>query len=76
MFYWEAFWELSTERNEMGPIPFSALDRFGNRYEIYDEEFDSFSYFMRGLDSEYMDIMQKEIEAKRNINSAKAKRKK
>ena len=79
MFYWDAFWELSTDRSEMGPIPFTAIDCFCKRHKIFDsDEFDSFCYFIRGLDSEYMGIKQRETEAKRNINNSKnkAKRKK
>lgn len=75
MFYWDAFWELGTTRHEIGPIPFTAVNDFCYRYHIYNQEFDSFSFFIRGMDSEYLTIKSNEMEAKRNIDSAKSKSK-
>ncbi len=58
-FYWQAFADLSTDRSlgmAEGPIPWSAIDRYGYRHDIWSDEFDRLVYIIRGLDSEYLKI--------------------
>ena len=58
-FYWRAFWELSTDRGVgmgEGPLPWTAMDRYGLRYDLYDEDFDRFVLVMKGMDLVYMQI--------------------
>jgi hypothetical protein len=58
LFYADAFWRLNGDRQigmGLGPIPFSAIDRYATRYGI--TEVDEFDYFLRLIkvqDSEYM----------------------
>lgn len=57
-FVWDAFWSLSSDRPtgmSTGPIPFSAVDRFAQRYGIDDlDEFDGFRSIIRAIDAEYL----------------------
>jgi hypothetical protein len=40
-----------------GPIPFSSIDRFAQRYGMHDiEQFDEFRVMITALDREYLDI--------------------
>jgi hypothetical protein len=56
-FYWDAFWELSSDRQvgmAVGRIPFSAIDRYAERYGLAEvDEFDTFREIMRSLDAEF-----------------------
>jgi len=56
-FYWDAFWELSADREvgfAMGRIPFTSIDRYAVRYEIDEiDEFDRFREMMRSMDAEF-----------------------
>ena len=59
MFYWQAFADLSCDRSlgmAEGPIPWSAIDRYGYRHGIWYEEFDRLVYIIRGLDNVYLKI--------------------
>lgn len=72
MFYWDSFWELSTTRHELGPIPWTAINDYAYRWGIdKEQEFDTFLYFIRGMDREFLEIRNKEIESKRNLQSVK-----
>jgi len=57
-FYWDAFWTLHGDRQSgfgLGPIPFSAMDRFAARYGISDtDEFDRFQELIRAMDTAYL----------------------
>lgn len=64
----EAFLELDSERhhgNGIQKIPWSCILKYGNHYEIYDEEFDDFSYHIRALDNFL--IKRLELEQKANM---------
>jgi hypothetical protein len=77
MFIWDSFWELSTTRHELGPIPWTAINEYAKRFNIDDmDEFDSFLFFIRGLDTEFLDIKTKEIQSKRDIDTTKTKSRK
>lgn len=58
MFYLEAFWDLSTDRQITmggeGHIPFSAIDRFGRRADLQGEAFSRFKALVRAMDREYL----------------------
>lgn len=72
MFYWEAFWELNTTRHELGSIPWTAMNEYCKRWGIDSEtEFDSFCFFIRGLDNEYLSIKHKNLEKERDLNKYK-----
>ena len=65
-FIWDAFSELSTTRNELGPIPWTAINEYAYRYRILDmNEFNSFEYFIRKIDDEYRTIRNNELQAQR-----------
>jgi len=52
---WEAFWALSSSRNVgMGPggIPFLAIDRYAERYEI--DDFERFHRLVQAMDAAYL----------------------
>lgn len=60
VFYFEAFWELSSDRQigmGLGEIPFSAIDRYAVRYKIVSvDRFDEFRRVMRRMDAEYRSL--------------------
>jgi hypothetical protein len=57
--YWDAFWELSADRQigmAIGRIPFTAIDRYAVRYGIEEvDEFDTFRNVIRSMDAEFRD---------------------
>lgn len=63
--FWDAFQELSTDRHSdsmggVGEIPFSALDRYAERFGIGDpDEFERLRHLIRAMDREYLDVVQK-----------------
>lgn len=77
-FVWEAFWELSSDRDSgfgEGDIPFRAIDRFAQRYGIDDlDEFDEFRSMIRGVDREYLKIRAEQREADKEPASSSKKR--
>lgn len=62
VFYYEAFWEVSSDRQVgmgLGGIPFTAIDRYAARYGITDQDrFDAFRRTMRAMDAEYRKLTQ------------------
>lgn len=72
MFYWDAFWELSTTRHELGPIPWTSLNEYCKRWRITDPvEFDEFTFYIRGIDGAYLKYKSDEIVRKRNAQKGK-----
>lgn len=59
VFYWNAFFQLSTDRDSrmgIGPVPWTALDRYASRYRVDDEdEFDVLVRFVRAMDSVFIE---------------------
>lgn len=56
---WDAFWLLSTCRStgfSVGPIPWTAINDYGLRYEMTLEEFESFSFLIRRMDSVWLEF--------------------
>ena len=58
-FAYEAFNALSTDRQVgfgVGPIPWSAIDQFAQRYGIVDiDEFERLNYLIRVMDGVYLE---------------------
>lgn len=57
MFHWNAFWDLGKDRAfgfGVGPIPWSAIDRYAQRHQIDDpDEFDRFNLLVSAMDREF-----------------------
>jgi hypothetical protein len=55
---WEAFFALSNDRQVgmgLGPIPWSSLDRYAQRFGIDDpDEFDVFAFLIRTMDGAFL----------------------
>lgn len=61
----KAFWELSTERPigwTTGPIPHSAVLRYGERCELDEAMIDVFLQVIRAMDSGYLKFLSDERE--------------
>jgi hypothetical protein len=57
-FIWEAFRELGTDRQlgmAVGPIPWSAIDRYARRYRLGDGAFSYFQRVIRDLDEAWLE---------------------
>lgn len=57
-FEWSAFHALSTDRQlgmAMGPIPWSAIDRYAIRYRIDGDDFDRFAQLIQAMDVAFLD---------------------
>lgn len=59
LFLWEAWWLLTTDRpigmSGVGPIPFSAIDRYAQRYRIDDvDAFEAFAGVISQMDDVYL----------------------
>lgn len=69
IFYWDLFWELSTERKvESGPIPGSAIIKYSKLFNI---DYDDLNMIIRSMDNEYMQYLQEERDKKTNQRSTK-----
>lgn len=68
LFYYEAFNDLHTTRScgfDIGPIPWTAISEYANRYQLYDEdEFSLFKNVIREVDVAYMRFAKEKIKAK------------
>jgi hypothetical protein len=63
---WWAFGELSTERNvgmAAGPIPYSAIARMADEFNLVGHERHLLTYVIRGLDQHYLELNRKRSEA-------------
>jgi hypothetical protein len=70
-FFMEAFWTLDKERNlswDVGPIPFTAIDRFADRYGFKDpDDFGFLLLAIQTLDARFRD----KVAAKRDAMTKK-----
>jgi|GEM_PF-6492535 len=67
IFYWEVFWELSTERLvECGPIPGSKILQYSKDFDI---SYDELQPIIRALDGEYLKYIQEERDKKTSPKS-------
>jgi hypothetical protein len=60
--YYEAFAELSTDRQSgtsIGPIPWSSIDRYASRYGIEDDAFEYLIRMVRALDDAFLAYCRK-----------------
>jgi hypothetical protein len=58
-FYWNAFNELSSERQigmGLGPIPLSAIRRYAEEWELDGDEYEVFYSIIRKMDIKYLDM--------------------
>lgn len=58
MFYWRAFWELSTDRDigmGEGPIKWSTVNTYAIRHDVQGDEFDILVLIMKGMDTVYLE---------------------
>ena len=57
-YVWDAFWTLNSDRPlgiGEGPIPFTSIDRFAQRYGIDNlDDFDEFRSLIHAIDGEYL----------------------
>ena len=56
--YLNAFFDLNTERSSgmgVGPIPWSAIDRYAERHGFDDEQRTDLQYHIRALDATYIE---------------------
>ena len=66
--YWEAFWELCSDRAigmMEGPIPWRAIRLYGKDYGLESLDLKRFHTIIRGMDNEYCSIRSKEAEKKK-----------
>lgn len=52
---WEAFWVLTSSRSTgfgRGPIPFLAIDRYAERFDI--DDFQTFHHLLTAMDGAYL----------------------
>jgi hypothetical protein len=73
LFEWEAFGELSTDRQigfGAGPIPWSAIDRYAGRHQIESDAYDRFRRLIRACDQVYL----KHVTAQREKETQKQTR--
>lgn len=68
-FVWDAFWNLSTDRQvgfATGPIPWTAVDRYAVRHHIDDADaFERFHSLLRSMDGAYLEHLEREREKER-----------
>lgn len=70
-----AFWELASERQigmAVGAIPRSAISRYAEEFDIVGDDLDMFHRILRGLDAEYLLLVNKRPEDKPLSTSASA----
>lgn len=63
-FYMNAFWTLSTDRNlgmAEGPIPWTAIDRYAIRHDIWGWDFERFEFLIKAMDVTYIEFRSKKF---------------
>ena len=78
--YWNAFQELQSERpiggmGGAGPIPWSRIDQYAERYGFVEEDYFSFVRIIRHLDNRWLKLMHEKQERERKANKNKGKHK-
>lgn len=61
LFYWSAFWELSSDRSfgmGMGPIPHSSISQYAAGRNLDNDMTDKFTAIIRNMDGGYRESMQ------------------
>lgn len=62
-FAWAAWWELHSDRpigmGGAGAIPFSAIDRYAERYGLIGDAFETFIDLIRAMEGVYRDWQDK-----------------
>ncbi|MDB5618469.1 hypothetical protein [Tardiphaga sp.] len=65
LFEWTSFGSLSTDRQvgmDRGPIPWSAINAYAQRYSLVDDDFDRFATLIRAMDQAYLAYFRKKSE--------------
>lgn len=64
-FYWLAFWDLDTDRNDAeGAVPFTAILRYCRAFDIVQEDaVDETVAYIRALDRSYQRLRSEELKA-------------
>lgn len=76
--FYTAFWELSTERyigfGLVGPIPWSAKDRYAERYGFLDDEihYDDFMHVMSAMDEAFIEHQKKRADEQTKKHAARS----
>jgi hypothetical protein len=76
-FYLQAFWDLSSCRSigmSLGPIPWTAAWEYGKEAGLDEELLPAFWYFLRVMDSAYLDWQDQEAKKRREANTPKTGR--
>jgi hypothetical protein len=64
-FVYSSFWDLSSDRSVgmgTGPIPYSSIIRYADRFNLSSEETEEFAYLLREMDSEFLDYIAQQRE--------------
>lgn len=72
--YWRAFSDLNSDRHvgmSEGPIPWSAIHRWGVRHNIWGDDFERLSAIIQGMDSVFLDF--RAAQQKKKIGKGKSK---
>ena len=73
--YWKAFSDLNSDRQigmSEGPIPWSAIHRWGFRQGIWGEEFERLSAVIQGMDMAFLDFRASQGEKNKGTGRAKS----
>ena len=57
--FYLAFWDLSTCRHDLGPIPWTAMFTYCQEYDIIDEQREDMFTYIREMDTVFMKHMSK-----------------
>ena len=68
MFYFQSFLELHSSRIMDGQIPWTAVNDYGQRYNLDELEFEDFRYMIREIDDEWRDIQVEKRKAEEARN--------
>lgn len=63
--YYEAFVELSTCRTDLGPIPWTAVDRYAERHSFEGESFLYLLKMIRAMDDVFIKHMRAKLDKER-----------
>lgn len=68
-FYWVAFQDLNSVRTagfSIGPIPWTAVDRYAHRHELSNEEFDLLWAIISHVDNTYLGLLNEKANPKKD----------
>lgn len=65
--FFTAFWDLNSERQMgwgVGPIPFTSILEYADRHGIYGEQLDDLVFYVKAMDSAYLEREAKKMKDK------------